>query len=495
MVPIPGAKAAPAEKSVLRVGALTRTGTLDIREAEDSVSEMILSEIFETPFAPPFGPEAPIPRLFAGPLRRDGGDASRPVFSAQLRPGVFFSDGTPLTPENYRASLLKVDDLHCRCDVEAAGDRLVFRMKSPNPRFDLFLTQTFCAPVLEKGGRFYGTGPMMFPEGASPRELLSAQSLRLVRNPRHRESLPVDEIHFTSLANSAGGGTESLLDAVRRGEVDFTLSLTSVDAAKLQGLPYIASISTGNATGILHFNTEKTALADRRVRRAIAFSIDRREVAKKTYEKNPLAFVASGLLPPLMSHDRDELGFAPNAATSLAAELGASLPKKLSLLVTWSPRPYFPNPRAAADVVVASLRNIGIAVELVFPRDRDDFFDRLKRGSFEMALAGWIADTTDPADFFDSLLSSGQIPDPAKVTATSNNLSRYRNPEMEAALVAFRGEPSEPRRKAIFRILSEDAPLVPLVFGQAVAVYHRNILGFRPSPLGRASLASLRFMK
>lgn len=481
---------------ILRVGALARLGTMDIRLADDSVSGMILNEIFETPYSAPVGSEAPVPLLFAEGLKRDpSSDAARPVYSAAVRPGVVFSDGTPLTAAIFRDSLTKVDDVRARTDVDAIGDRVVFRLKGANPRFDLFLTQTFCAAVLEKGGRLLGTGPMMFPEGASQSQLLAANPLRLVRNPRHREEISLDGIDFAAFPASTGGGTEVLLDATKRGEIDFTLSLTSVDAAELTGHPFLPSISTGNATGLLHFNTEKSMFADREVRRAIAWAIDRREISHRTYEKNPLAFVAGSLLPPLMARERDDLGHDPKRAKAAAAALGAKLPKRASLLVTWSPRPYLPNPKAAAEVVIANLKELGIAVDPVQPRDRADFFDRLKRGNFELALAGWIADTSDPADYLEALLASSQIPDPAKVTASSNNLSRFRNAAMDAALVAFRGEPTDAHRREVIRVISEEAPLVPLIHGQAVAVYGRHVAGFRPSPLGRSSLSKLRFMK
>lgn len=488
--------ASPSPTSILRVGALSRLGTVDIRESDDTISTMILAEIFETPYSPPMGNESPTPLLFTGMLQHEpDGTPARPVYSAQIRPAVTFSDGTPLTAELFRASLAKVDDVRAHCEVEARGDRLVFRLKSPNPRFELFLTQTFCGAVLEKGGQLLGTGPMMFPEGATKSQLLAASPLRLVRNPRYRDAVTIDEITFSAFPASSGGGTEVLLDATRRGEIDFTFSLTSVDAAGLQGYPFIPSISTGNATGILFLNTEKPSLRDSEVRRSIALSVDRREISRRTYEKNPLAFVAGGLLPPLMARDHDSLGHDPKAAKELAAKLGSALPKKLQLLVTWSPRPYLPNPKAAAETIIANLAEIGITVEPVQPRDRNDFFDRVKRGSFEMALAGWVADTADPADYFEALLSSAQIPDVTKVTATSFNLPRWRNAAMDAALVKFRGEPTDANRREVIRLLGEGAPLVPLIHGQAVAVYSSRISGFRPSPLGRASLARLRFMK
>jgi len=478
---------------ILRVGALTRLGTHDIREADDSVSHMILSEIFETPYAPPVGDAPPEPVLFSEPLRHDANTAGQPTYSAPLRPGITFSDGTPLTADAVVRSLSKASDFAVKATAEAAGDRIVFRLKSPNPRFELVLTQTFCGVTLEKGDRLLGTGPCMFPEGLTRRQLLDANPLVLTRNPRYREQVSIDEIDFKVFPAAVDGGTRNLLEAAKRQEFDFTFSLTSVDAAELQGHPFIPSISPGNATGMLFFNTPIPSLSNPLVRRAIALAIDRREIARKTYPTNPLAFVASSLLPPFLGRERDGLAFNLREAKELIQKAGSAAPKNLSLLVTWSPRPYLPNPRAAAETIRDELAAIGITVELIQPKDRADFFDRVKGGKFEMAIAGWIADTADPADYFEALLSSHMIPKVSKITAMSNNLSRWSHAGMDEALARFRAEPTEPHRAAILKILTEEAPVVPLIYGQAVAVYSRRVLGFRPSPLGRASLSSLKF--
>ena len=54
---------------ILRIGTLSHIGTVDVRSADDSVSSMVLKEIYETPYALPNGPEHPEPLLLAEPLR------------------------------------------------------------------------------------------------------------------------------------------------------------------------------------------------------------------------------------------------------------------------------------------------------------------------------------------------------------------------------------------------------------------------------------------
>ena len=478
----------------LRVGTLSRIGTVDIRTADDSNSSMVLKEIFETPYALPSGPENPEPLLLGEPLRLEPGDPQKPVYSSTVRSGVIFSDGTPLTAEIMKTSLMKDDDFRGRATVETQGERIFFKLHAPNANFPMFLAHTSCGIVLQKGDRLFGTGPFMFPEGKSARELTQMNPLILVKNPKYRKPVSIDEIHFAAYPASTAGGTDMLLKAAKDGEIDFTYSLTSVDAAELQGHPFIPSISTGNSTGLLIFNNEAPALKNPIVRRAIARSIDRRQIATKIYTRNPLAYIAPSILPPIMGREaKESLSFSPKDVAALLEKEKVTLPSKLTLQVLWSPRPYLPNPREAAEIIRQSLQAININVELVQPKSRDEFLDNLKRGKFEMSEAGWIADTPDAADFLEACLSSKNISSAMKVTSTSNNHARYMSPEMDQALDDFRREPSATNRARIMEILERDAPLLPLIYGQSVAIYNRKVRGYRSSAVavGRMSFSQL----
>ncbi len=480
-------------KKVLRVGAIARLATLDPRRTHDTVSSLILDEIFETLFTPPLGSEAPTPQLVTDPLRKEPGATDRPVYSAELRSDVVFSDGTPMTPQHVAASLNSAADFARQATVEVRGARLFFTLARPNPRFDLVLTNTYTHIVLERGGTLVGSGPFMFPSQMRMADVPRMDRITLIRNPHfNRKPVDIDEVVFTTYAASTGGGTEVLLDAARRGEIDFTYSLTSVDAISLRGYPFVPSISTGNATGILYFNSSRPSLDDVQVRKAFAHAIDRKAIAESTYDRNPLAYVASNLLPPLLARDSSLLGFDLTRAKAFAAAAGSRMPKKVSLVMVWSPRPYMPNPRRAGELIREQLAAIGVEVELIATRDRVDYAERVERNNYDMLLAGWIADTSDPSDFFEALLASYSIPSRTNNTATSNNVSRFSSPAMDAALARFRAEPTDANRASIVALLAAEAPLLPVIYGQAVAVCSRNVSGFQHSALGRVSLAGLK---
>ena len=116
-------------------------------------------------------------KIFREPLRFDPSASGRTVCSAAVREGVRFSDGTPMTPQHVAEALAGARALADQAEVRARGERVIFTLKRANARFDVALTQRYCAVVLERNGRLIGTGPYMEAPDSTP------QAIRLVRNP------------------------------------------------------------------------------------------------------------------------------------------------------------------------------------------------------------------------------------------------------------------------------------------------------------------------
>ena len=463
-------------QKVLRVGLLTRISTMNPREAWELVSTLVVAQVYDTPYAVPRvdGPADPV---LLEPLVAES-RAGAGVFSARVRPGITFSDGTPLTPALLAASLSRVDALKDQASVEAKDDKVVFTLKVVNPRFDLLLTLIQCGVVLEKGGKLLGTGPYVPAPGAS------LDDMRLVRNPHYRAAAPIDEIAFKVYPPNADGRPEQLVAAINAGEVDFTNMLSRTDAGTLGGVRKVFQPS--NSTAILYFNVEKPELADARVRRALAHAVNRLAIADVSYS-NALAFAASGLLPPTMGQFRDDLEFDLARAKSLLASAPVK-PTRLNLVRVWAPRPYLPNPQPVAEAVAKQLGELGIDVKITVPRVSDDFFKACERGDYDMVLSGWIADTPDPADFLEANLRSDRVQSHASVPSV--NRSRLKSPAMDAALVTFRQDPSATHRDAILKILNDEAPLVPLMYGPTVVITSWKVKSLEVSPMGVPSFAT-----
>lgn len=468
------AQQSPAAKT-LRIGVLSALGSMDPRQAGDTISALILEQVFEMPYAvAQNGTIEPV--LFADHLRLDV-PGSRPVYSAEVREGVRFSNGTLLTAELAAASLAKTKALFGRARVTARDGRVVFEMTGPSPRFENVLTQWNTAIVLEERGQLVGTGPYVFASGTTMQSVKSSGVAKLERNAYYRRPFELDQLHFLIYPAEPDGTPLHLIEAAKRGEIDVTLNLSVNEMTKYGLSGFLAMQQPSNSTSILYFNSEKPALRDVNLRRALQHAINTTAIAEINYERNHLAFVAGDIIPPLMERVTAPL-------TRRDRELLRSFPKKpsrLTLVVPWTPRPYILKPLPSAKEIARQLGEYGIDVELIVTRSSEDFFTTLARGEYDMALAGWVADNPDPAEFYESLLSSAQVSTP---TQYLSNLARWRTPAMDAALAAYRADPNQRNRKVITDMIENEAILVPLVYGASTAIRSRRVKNIHITPAG-----------
>jgi len=464
-----------SDTKTLRVGLITSPHHLDPRDAQDFVSAFVVTQIFETPYAPPTGNEPPEPMLFSEPLRLESGAGEKQVFSAAVRGGVAFADGTPLSAEIVARSLESSRLFTEHATVEARGNRVIFRLTRANARFDLVLTQRYASIQLERGGTIIGTGPYTVAPDTRP------ERVHLVKNPDYRHPVAIDEILFMTFPVNEEGRPRALIRAIEEGEVDLCNVLSREDVGELRGMR--KWLEPGSSTAILYFNTEHEALADPRVRRALAMSIDRSAVTKVSYP-NPLTFTATSLLPPLMGRWQDGLSHDPEEAARILSGADVPKPDRLSLLLIYGPRPYLPNPPGVAEAVAEAIGSLGIEVDVIPTASSEEYYRAIAQGGYDMALAGWIADTPDPADFLEAVLAPEAVPVPGQPLVVHSNLSRWKNDEMAQALHRFRAESSDDAREQIRHLVSDQVPLLPLMYGPTIYVYTPRLQKFEPSPLG-----------
>jgi ABC-type transport system substrate-binding protein len=463
-------------KKVLRVGLIAPVQSLDPRKTQDFGSVLVLAQVYQQPFSPQPGDQPPAPLLFSEPLRVEPGGR---LCSAAVRSDVRFSDGTPLTARHVAESLASTDVVRRVAEVEAREERVVFHLRRPDARFDLTLSQSYCAVILERDGQLLGTGPFMVAEPESP------EVMRLVRNPHFERRVALDELRFSVYPASIEEGAAALVRAVEAGEVDFTSFLSREEVGRISGarkwfLP-------GNSTAVLYFNAENPFLARADTRRALAQAIDRLEVTRTCYS-NALAFVASSLLPPMMGSFTDGQAAGAEHRRELPADAGAPA-ERLRMLLVWGPRPYLPNPRRAALVIAQGVGELGVELEIVPTGSPREYSERVTRGDYDLLLSGWIADTADPVDFLEANLSSESIPAPGASPVNRANRSRWRSREMDEALRQYRQDRSDLPRQRILELLREEVPLLPLMYGPAVVVHSWKVIGFEPSPLGLADFS------
>ncbi len=452
----------------LRIGFLTPVLHFEPATAHDVESSFVLRHIFEAPFDVTYGTAEVEPRLFRGPLVKRGDE-----FEAELRDDVFFSDGERLTAEHLCASLNGAALLASQATARVKGRRLVFTLTRPNARFDLALSHFDCSVQRRVGQRLLGTGPYVLAPDSTP------TFVRLLRNPHHRPAPAIDEVHFRTYPPDADARATALLKALEEGSVDLSLSLGRQDIETVSNVR--KSILPGASTAILFLNCDSPRLRDRRVRQALAHAVDRYELARSSYA-NPLAFAASSLTPRQLGSVEDGLSYDPALAQTLLAAPGVEPPRQLDMLLAWAPRPYLPYPQKVAALVAEQLGRLGIGLKVHQPPTSEEFTRAATRGTHDLVLSGWVADTLDPHDFLEALLSSERVIRPENA-AVACNFGRLRSPEMDEALARFRAVRDAANVATIADLLGREAPLVPLMYGPAASVHAYRVRHVKPSAL------------
>ncbi len=472
---------APAAPKILRVGLTTSVVWLEPRQASDASSHMVLSQVFETPYSQ-IGPDAqPVPQLMEGLLELEAGAGGK-VCSASVRPGVEFSDGTRLTPDHIISSLEQVAPVRADASLSRRGDKVVFSLVRPISNYEFQLSKRWCAVSVENSGSLFGTGPFMLGD-AQPGDVV-----RLTRNPRHRNPVPLDGIEFRVYPPDADGRNDALVAAIDAGEVHFTTALPRDEVGRLSNVRKL--FQPGNSTAMLYFNVGGGVFSDARVRRALSLAIDRYQLARVCYPDSP-GLAARGLLPPNMASGRDGLRHDPREAKAQLDASGVELPPRLRTITVWGPRPYLPKPRLVVEELNRQLKGLGVELEAVPTKDPEHYFELLRDGEYDAVLGGWIADTEDPADFLEAVLGSEYIPIPGRPTALTANLARWNDAATDESIRRYRESPSEQTLEKVLSRIAAEVPLLPLSYGPRVFVHTRNVRNFDATPAYVPSFAQV----
>jgi ABC-type transport system substrate-binding protein len=469
-----------ASRKVLRVGVLSEMHNLDPLTANDTESGFVLAQTMETPYSVRPGTLELAPQLFEDRLQLSQ-EGERTVCEGRLRSGLRFSDGTPVDLDQVMNCLTACPVVTDQAAVVRTADRIRFELRRPDALFEFALTHPQASLCRRVGAAVLGTGPFQLADDSTP------QRVHLVRNPHYRNPPALDEIFIEAFPTDAGGDPTPLVEALRRGDIDLCNVVPRDDVGKLTGVR--KSILPGASTAMLYLNTESPRLADVRVRQVIARSIDRLKVAKLCYA-NALAFTATGILPRGLSAADDELAHDPLWVRSTLAEPGVELPDRLTLLLTWGPRSYLPYPQRVVEELARQLQELGIRLEAEQAPSSRVFFAGLVAGRHDLVLAGWAADTPDPADFLEANLASFRVPTWENLSVSHNN-GRLRSPRMDRVLAEYRAERTADKLLEVMRVLSDEVPLVPLIYGSAAAIVSYRVQNFVPSPLQVYPLAGL----
>jgi ABC-type transport system substrate-binding protein len=390
-----------------------------------------------------------------------------------LRRGIDFSDGTPLTAAAVKVSLERsirvsreatpaaftsiegVAEYLAGNSSDVSGirasseDRVEIRLTDALPIFPAFLTdgRTSIALAAGEDARLAGTGPFRIVEQAPERVVLE-------RNPRYWKDTParLDAIEFR-----AGLSASAIASGLRSGELELARDLLPKDLESILREPKFRSgiVETPKKnTYFALFNSSTAAGGNAALRQAMAHAVRTQDFVWGSLGR--FALPATGLVPPgVLGHDAGRRQVHPEREKAVEAirSCGLPLPVRLSAAV----HPILLDQYAAlTSALFAIWAEVGVEVTAV-TKAMGEYLESWHGGPrFDMWIGRWIADYDDPDNFTFSLFHSG-----------NGRLRNYfSSPEADHILEEARRESRPGAREVLYRkfesLVLDSAALVPL---------------------------------
>lgn len=426
-----------------------------------------------------------------------------------LRPDARFHDGTPFTAEDVAFTLRRVPTVPNSPGLFSTFTRPItgieqmdahtvrLRTASPYPflprdlgnimMLSARLHAEATASDFASGRAVIGTGPYRF------RNYTAGEVLGLVANPAYREGAPPwSSVTVRAIAQDGArvaallAGDVMLIDRVPGGDLpmlrnDPRIKLASVASANIvylfpDGNRPDAPFVTDHAGQRLPANP----LADVRVRRALALSIDREAMATRLLDGQ--ATPALQLLAPGVEgrgEDPPTLGHDPAGARKLLAEAG--YPDGFALTIH-GPSGFIPDDAKMLQAVGQYFTRIGIRTR-VEVQPRNVFFPRATAREYAVFLGSWTG--TLGANTLRALVTT-YTPDRGW---GAFNRQRYSNAALDALMDRALTTMDDAARNRLIadaeRVVLHDMAVIPLVFTKSTWAMRAGQVEYTPSPLAR----------
>ncbi len=427
------------------------------------------------------------------------------VYTFQLRPNARWSNGDPLTAEDFvwswqRALQPELGNLYAymyypikNAEAYATGKlndfsqvgvkalsshQLQVTLTHPTPYFLQLLDHYSMFPVhrptieafgapSERGtrwtraGNFVGNGAFVLAQWDLNKVVV------VKKNPLYwdAEQVALNEIRFYPTENVS---TEERM--FRAGQLHVTGSLpTDKIAVYRQQAPQFLRISPYLGTYYYRINTRVPHLGDKRVRRALALAIDRQSIVDNVTRGGQIP--ASTFTPPdtLNYSAEPAFGYDPQRARELLSAAGYpngdGFPTTEILYNTSEGHQKI---AVALQQMWKTVLNIDVTLN---NQDWKVYLDNEASGNFQISRSGWIGDYVDPNTFLDLWLTGG-----------GNNRTGWSNLEYDE-LVTQKAPTASDRatRYGYFRraeaILLDEMPVIPLYIYTSVHLVHDSVIG------------------
>ncbi len=312
-----------------------------------------------------------------------------------------------------------------------------------------------------------GTGPFMLKEWRQGDQVVMEKF-----DDYWGGAAQVDELVFRAIPE----GTSRTIE-LETGGVQVSRGIARVDLDRVEDHPNLTlHLYEALRINYMGFNHETEPFNDVRVRQALAYALDHREIVQAVY--GPLGGPASGYLnsniwafnPDTYLYDRDL-----DRARELMAEAGYADGFSTSIAINDDD-----TRRALAEVVSYQLEqlNIECSIEVY---EWGAYLDLTGRGDHEIYMLAWLASTGDPHHAMHPLFHSAN-------KGSAGNRQFFDNPRVDELLEKGMVETDMDQRMAFYQeaqqILSEEVAWIPLADDREAVGVHESVTNFEPCPSG-----------
>lgn len=416
------------------------------------------------------------------------------VYTFHLKEGTLFSDGNPVTTDDWIFTFERARDTEESAWTFAAEliekmeapdeNTLVITLSSPSAAFLADLCM-FNMGVQEKayfdevGEEGYLYGPVT--TGAYKiAEYVPDQYTLLEKNEywTNADSVQTKYVKFMVVTDSS-----SRIMQLKSGDLDLIESVPASNMAEIEGAGYTTEAVSSTYTKYLSLNNTKGALQDQKVRRAIRYAIDLDTlVAMVLYGYGEKA--DSYLTKYGMYYDNSYAtdGYDVEAAKKLLAEAGYADGLELEVNISSGDA----IAEQIATVLKDNLAQAGITLNIM-SYDAATVRQMNNDLEHEMSLTQWCNDIIDP----DQL--SSYIWDPE---VWHSFISGYTNDKTYQLYQESISETDDAARKEIYKELQEiyyeDVVSIPLYYSPFLIAYDSRLEGFVQTPLGSYDLSGIK---
>ena len=446
------------------------------------------------------------------------------TYTFHLRDNLKWSDGTPLTAQDYLYSIKRVitpatgakyaymvtdyikgaaeyydllgsgtadeaaiAEAEANLGVTAPDDQtLVITLNNTTPYFLGILAMWTYAPVqqatVEANGDSWTQSPDTFIcNGPFKVSAMSfGEGVTLVKNENYWDAANVqlEEVEHRYILDMS-----TALSAFESGEIDGMMSVPSADLPRLKAESDSLTIWPAFGTTYYLLNNAVEPLDDPLVRQALNLAIDRTALIDSVMQSTDtpaLALVGPGYVVDGedFTEGRSDFGLSTTAnveeAQRLLAEAG------------YPNGEGFPTLRLGyyTDTVVKKVaeamqqmfkQNLNIDLEIT-TADWAVYYEQVQAGDYDIAAMGWGADYLHPMSFL-----------PLFETGSTQNYSNYSNPEYDALVEQARVEPDAQTAMDLMRqaeaLMMEDYPFIPVFYRSYPMMMQTYVKGWSRSPL------------